>query len=161
MDRRGLFQRTQGHEGVPVTRSRSLVDAAAEAQAKAGYQVDVWIAVDLQPLCALWQGIGGHSDFFFSEEDAREARGAYAGTIPHHFAQTLWRLSQVQPNAKLGFRQGIREFVVDIQTRVAMGICRANGALGSGSVVQYYRPDWSRYLHATGREHRFPAAAFP
>ena len=109
----------------------------------------------------LWQGIGGKSSFFLGEEDAREAKGAYTGSQPYRFAETLWRLAHVEPNAKLGFRSGIREFVVDIDTAAAMGICRANPVLGSGSVVQYYIPDWESRLHETGRRFTFGQTGFP
>src|SRR6185369_14835471 len=96
-----------------------------------------------------------------SARRTREARGAYQGTQAHKFAETLWRLAQVQPNAKLGFRQGIREYVVDIRTPAALGVCIANPLLGSGSVLQYYIPDWEQRLHPTGREFKFSASGYP
>jgi hypothetical protein len=67
----------------------------------------------------------------------------------------------VQPNPKLGFRLGIREFVVDLPTRAAVGICRNNPVLGSGSIFQYYVPDWQRRLLPTGREHQFRTGIYP
>lgn len=134
---------------------------AAQAQLSAGYRADVWINVQLEPMIKLWQGIGGRSDFFVSEEDAREARGAYLDTQPYKFAQTLWRLAQVQPNLKLGFRQGIQEFVVGIRIAGAVGICHTNNHLGSGSVLQYYVPDWPGNLYTTGRSYRFEGSAYP
>jgi hypothetical protein len=134
---------------------------AVSAQLNARYRADVWINMQLEPMVKLWQGIGGRSDFFVSEEDAREARGAYVGTQPYEFAQTLWRLAQIQPSLKHGFRHGIREFVVGIRIAAAVGICRANGALGSGSVFQYYVPNWASSLRATGRTHRFNETAYP
>jgi hypothetical protein len=109
----------------------------------------------------LWQGIGGHSDFFFSEEDAREATGAYVSSQPLKFAETLSRLLQVQPNPTLGVRQSIREYVVDLRTAAAVGVCRANTQFGSGSVLQYFVPDWNKSLHATGRTYAFEAKNYP
>jgi hypothetical protein len=134
---------------------------AMAAQTGSGYSADLWLNVELEAMTKLWQGIGGSSNFFISENDAREARGAYAGTQPHKFAETLWRLAQVQPSATLGYRQGIREYVVDIRTPAAMGVCLANPALGSGSVVQYYIPNWQSQLHPTGREFKFGAQSYP
>jgi len=134
---------------------------AVVAQSGSGYSADTWLNVELESMTKLWQGIGGKSNFFVSEEDAREARGAYEGTQPHKFAETLWRLAQVQPNATLGYRQGIREYVVDIRTPAAMGVCLANPLLGSGTVCQYYIPDWEHRLHATGREFKFAANSYP
>jgi hypothetical protein len=139
-------------------------DPASEAilgQRSTGYRVDFWLNVKLEPLMKLWQGIGGHSNFFFSEEDAREARGAYVSAQPFKFAETLWRLSQVQPSLSHGFRHGIREYVVDLGTAAAVGVCRANIQLGSGSVLQYFVPDWNRTLHATGRTYAFEAKKYP
>lgn len=140
---------------------RDLTAEAMAMQTSTGYRADLWVVVDLEPMTKLWQGIGGHSNFFFSEEDAREAKGAYVGTKAYRFAETLWRHSQVQPNAKLGYRDGIREYVVDLPTRAALGVCRENPQLGSGSVIQYYLPDWESRLHATGREFTFSEKAFP
>lgn len=137
------------------------VAEAVSAQKNAGYQADLWVAVELEPMTKLWQGIGGKSNFFLSEEDARDARGAYSGTQAYRFAETLWRHAQVQGNPTLGFRSGIREFVVDLPTRVAVGICRENPLLGSGSVLQYYIPDWESRLHLTGRQFTFGQAGFP
>jgi hypothetical protein len=141
--------------------ARDLVSEAKQAQLTTGYRADLWIETKLEPMTKLWQGKGGKSNFFLSEEDAREARGAYDGTIPYRFAQTLWRLAQVQPNPTLGFRDTILEFVVDLEIRVAMGVCQANTALGSGSVLQYYIPDWEPRLHETGRRFTFDAKGFP
>src|SRR5512147_1631236 len=141
--------------------ARDLVSEAKQAQVSGGYRADLWVAITLDPMTKLWQGIGGHSNFFLSEEDAREAKGAYAGATPYRFAETLWRLAQVQPNATLGFRTGIQEFVVDLETKVAMGVCQSNPVLGSGSVVQYYIPDWASRLHETGRKFTFGEKAFP
>jgi hypothetical protein len=124
----------------------------------AGYRPDIWMNVKLEPMTKLWQGIGGDSRFFFSEEDARVARGAYVDTEPFKFAETLWRLAQVQPHRKLGFRIGIREYVVDIRTAAAIGVCHANPDFGSGSVVQYYVPSGKTNLLATHRQFMFGAA---
>jgi hypothetical protein len=55
----------------------------------------------------------------------------------------------------------IQEFVVDIRTPAAMGICLSNRSLGSGSVLQYYVPGWKLGLHTTGRVHTFAARAYP
>jgi hypothetical protein len=137
---------------------------AVSAQINSGYKADLWLNVTLQPMTKLWKGIGGEekSDFFLSEEDAREASGAYAGSRPNKFAETLWRLSQVERNPTRGFRQGIREYVVDFPTPAAMGICLANPQLGSGSVFQYYIPNWTQHsLLPTGRTHTFDTANFP
>lgn len=140
---------------------RDLAAEAMATQTSTGYRADLWVVVELEPMTKLWQGIGGESPFFFSEENAREAKGAYVGTTAYRFAETLWRHAQVQPNAKLGYRDGIREYVVDLTTRAALGVCRENPQLGSGSVVQYYLPDWKSRLHATGREFTFSEKAFP
>lgn len=133
----------------------SATHLAAAAQSGGGYAVDTWIELTLEPILKLWQGVGGHSNFFFSEEDAREARGAYEGTHPYRFAETLWRLAQVQPNPTLGYRQEIAEFVVDLPVPAAVGLCTANKALGSGSVFQYYIPDWESRVYRTGRSFKF------
>jgi hypothetical protein len=82
--------------------ARDLISEAKQAQATGGYRADVWVTITLEAMTKVWQGVGGESNFFFSEEDAREAKGAYVGTRPYRFAETLWRLAQVQPNAKLG-----------------------------------------------------------
>jgi hypothetical protein len=133
----------------------SISSLAASAQSSSGYAVDAWMDVELEAMTKVWQGEGGSSNFFFSEEDARDARGAYVGSSPFHFAQTLWRLAQVSPSAKYGYRTAIVEYVVDIRVAAAVGICRANGGLGSGSVYQYFIPDWDKSLFRTGRRHEF------
>ena len=133
----------------------SISALAASAQSSSGYSVDSWMDLTLEPMTKLWQGEGGESNFFFSEEDAREARGAYVGSNPYQFAETLWRLAQVSPSAKYGYRTAILEYVVDIKVTAAVGICRANGGLGSGSVFQYYIPDWQKALFRTGRRYAF------
>lgn len=133
---------------------------AASAQSGSGYAVDVWMDMTLEPMTKLWQGVGGHSNFFFSEEDAREARGAYEGMNAFKFAETLWRLAQVQPNPSLGYRQSIAEYVVDLPTPAAVGVCTANRTLGSGSVFQYYIPDWEPRIFATGRSFKFGAKSY-
>jgi hypothetical protein len=63
----------------------SISSLAASAQTSAGYAVDAWIDADLEAMTKVWQGEHGHSNFFFSEEDAREARGAYVGSNPYQF----------------------------------------------------------------------------
>lgn len=149
-------------------------DAASEAAraqggGMSGYRADTWLNIQLEPMTKLWQGIGGHSNFFVSEEDAREARGVFVGSTPYQFAETLWRLAQVKPStdrdpvtgALKGFRDGIREYVVDIRTEAAIGICWANPHLGSGSVLQYYVPNWEKNLHPTSRVFKFGAKTFP
>lgn len=133
---------------------------AAASQISGGYAVDVWMDIKLQPMMKLWQGMGGSSNFFFSEEDARQARGSYEGSDPFAFAETLWRMAQVQPNPTLGFRQGIREFVVDMPAPAAVGVCLANTGLGSGTVLQYYIPDWERALYVTGRDFQFSSKSY-
>jgi hypothetical protein len=138
----------------------SISSQAASAQAGSSYAVDVWMDMTLQPMTKLWQGVGGHSNFFFSEEDAREARGSYEGSRAFKFAETLWRLAQVQPNASLGYRQAIAEFVVDLPTVAAVGVCTANRTLGSGSVFQYYIPDWESRIFTTGRTFKFGAKGY-
>ncbi|MET0592847.1 MAG: hypothetical protein ABW133_09120 [Polyangiaceae bacterium] len=130
-------------------------------QHKSGYLVDTWLNVELEAMTKVWQGIGGHSNFFFSEEDARQANGAYERTQPQRFAESLWRMAQVQPNAVRGFRDSIGEYVVDIRTSVAMGVCAANPGLGIGTVIQYFIPDWEKRLHATGREFKFAQKNYP
>jgi hypothetical protein len=133
---------------------------AAASQLAGGYHADIWLEITLPPMMKVWQGVGGHSNFFFSEQDAREATGAWEGSEPFKFAETLWRFAQVQPNADLGFRQGIRELVVDIRTKAAIGVCLSNPGLGSGTVIQYYIPNWERTLMTTGREFKFSAKSF-
>ncbi len=133
---------------------------AGTAQRSGGYEVDAWMDITLQPMMKLWQGLEGRpSPFFLSEEDAREAKGAYVGQSPYQFAQTLWRLAQVapHPDASKDYRQGIREFVVDLPVRVAVGLCLANAQFGTGTVLQYFIPNWDRFLMATGRDYKFPA----
>lgn len=138
----------------------SIVQQAAAAQAGSGYSVDVWMEMTLQPMTKLWQGVGGYSEFFLSEEDAREARGSYEGTKPYKFAETLWRLAQVEPSPSRGFRDTIAEFVIDIPTPAAVGVCTANRALGSGSVFQYFIPGWQSRMFQTGRTYKFNARSY-
>jgi len=133
---------------------------AASDQLNNGYAVDTWLDMKLETMTKLWQGVGGKSNFFFSEHDAREARGSYAGTKPYKFAESLWRLAQVEPHKDLSYRQDIAEFVVDIPVECAVGICLANAALGTGTVFQYYVPGWSGYIFETGRTFRFSAKAY-
>lgn len=138
----------------------SIALQAAAAQSGSGYAVDQWIDLTLQPILKLWQGVGGHSNFFFSEEDAREATGAYEGTKAYRFAETLWRLAQVQPNPVLGYRQEIAEFVVDMPVQAAVGLCTANLSLGSGSVFQYYIPGWESSIYRTSRSFKFGSKGY-
>jgi len=140
-----------------------MSDPAGEAaldQVASGYGVDFWTNITLSPMMKLWQGVGGHSNFFLSEEDARESMGSYKGTTAFQFAETLWRFAQVEPNVKHGFRQGIQEFVVDMNTKAAMGVCINNPKLGSGSVLQYYIPNWERTVFATGRRFDFASKGY-
>jgi hypothetical protein len=152
----------------------SISSQAAASQTGAGYAVDFWMDLTIQPMTKLWQGVNGNlkrdgsdklSDYFFSEEDAREARGTYEGTKPYKFAETLWRLAQVRPHATYSYRQEIAEFVVNLPIQVAVGICSANQALGSGSVFQYFVPDATGKLQdgrlfPTGRTFKFGAKAY-
>lgn len=138
----------------------SVVDEAASAQSSTGYGVDVWMELQLEPMTKVWQGRGGVSNFFFSEEDARQATGAYEGSVPMRFAESLWRMAQVSPSMKHGYRDAIDEFVVDMPVTAAVGICQANSSLGSGSVFQYYIPDWQSYLFKTTRTYRFRNKSF-
>ncbi len=138
----------------------SIVTEAQIAQSSGGYAVDAWMEMTLQPMTKVWQGVGGASNFFFSEEDARVASGAYAGTKPYKFAETLWRLAQVQPSASRGYRKEIAEFVVDLPVAAAVGCCTANMGLGSGSVFQYYLSGWDQNIFATGRTFRFGSTAY-
>lgn len=140
-----------------------MVNPAAEAvasQAQGGYYADTWFNVRIEAMTKLWQGIGGASNFFISEKDAREASGAFEGSRPYLFAETLWRLAQVQPSRTHGFRQGIREYVVDIRTEAAVALCLSNMGFGTGSVFQYYIPNWDQKLYATGRTYRFSSTSF-
>jgi len=156
-----------------------LVAQARKAQ-RGKYEPDEWIPVRLKALTTLWKGIDKDDPpepfppkekprekekkkgaFFFSEEGARDARGAYVGDVPHRFAQTLWRSLQVDKDETEGFRLGIREFVVDLDTNAAMSVCLVNTDFGMGSLVQYYLHDgWDDRLHPTGREHKFPKAGY-
>ena len=133
----------------------SASSEASAAQLTSGYSADMWLNIKLPAMMKLWQGVGGHSNFFVSEEDSREAMGSYQGSDAYKFAATLWRFAQVQPNIKHGFRQGLQEFVVDLDTPGAIGICLANPSLGTGTVLQYYIPNWERTLFATGRTFDF------
>lgn len=134
-----------------------LVAAARDSQSQGGYKVDTWLCVTLQPMTKVWQGHGGYSEFFLSEHDAREARGAYAGSSAYAFAETLWRAAQVQPSATMGFRDVIVEFVIDLPTPAACGVCLANTSLGSGTLFQYFIPKWkeTQTLYPTGRQYKF------
>lgn len=138
---------------------------AKAAQTGTGYKADCWINTTLQPMTKLWKGIGGEdiSNFFFGEEDAREATGAYEGSQAFAFAETLWRLTQVKANPDHGFRQGIREYAVIFPIPAAVGICRANSDLGSGSVLQYFIPNWKQQqcVVETGRKHQFDTKSYP
>ena len=138
----------------------NIASLAASDQLDSGYAVDVWMNMTLEPMTKVWQGVGGKSNFFFSEEDARQANGAYSGTRAFRFAETLWRLAQVEPSRTLSYRQKIAEFVVDLPVDCAVGICQANARLGSGSVFQYYIPDWESRLYHTGRTFRFQSQAY-
>ncbi|TPV92608.1 MAG: hypothetical protein B7733_24885 [Myxococcales bacterium FL481] len=138
----------------------SASSLARQSQLSSGYAVDVWLDVELQPMMKLWQGHGGHSNFFLSEEDAREARGSYQGSMAYKVAEYLWRRAQVAPSEKHGYRSEIVEFVVDMPTPAAIGICHANPALGAGSVLQYYVPDWGGNLYRTGRRHAFQRTSY-
>lgn len=130
---------------------------AAENQTSSGFAVDVWVNIMLPPMLKLWQlewqRDPGH--YFLSEEDAREATGAYSGTKPHRFAETLWRMVQIRSSDETGYRQEMFEFVVDRPVSAAMGICSANADLGSGSVLQYFLPDKDGHLLRTGRSYKF------
>lgn len=138
----------------------SISKQAAAEQAGSGYAVDVWMDVTLEPMTKVWQGVGGYSNFFLSENDAREARGAFSDSKPFRFAETLWRLAQVEPSSKYSYRQEIAEYVVDLPAAAAMGICTANRALGSGSVFQYFIPNWQGFMFMTGRTHKFHAKTY-
>jgi hypothetical protein len=127
------------------------------------YKADMWLNVTLPPMMKLWKGVGGakFSDFFVSEEDAREAKGAYVGTQPFKYAATVWRFAQVEPHPEKGYRGKIMEFVVDFPIPAAVGICLANPNLGSGSVLQYFVPNWDRSLRPTRRTYRFDEKNYP
>ena len=146
---------------MPSVNKLKLVADAIAAQVIGGYTADSWMYTNVEAMTKVWQGIEGTSSFFFGEEDAREATGAYARTRIYQYAETLWRTAQVRPHETKGYRAGIREFVVDLRTPAAVGICRANGKLGSGSLLQYYIAGWQSTLRPTGREHVFPAVGFP
>lgn len=136
----------------------SAAARAGQAQQSSGkaYGVDSWLDVKLPPMTKVWQGMGGTSDFFLSETDVRTAIGAFIDSDPLQFAESLWRMAQVGPSPTRGYRDGIREYVVDIPCQAAIAVCSANPQFGSGTLVQYFIPDWQRSLFATGREHTFP-----
>ncbi len=90
----------------------------------------------------------------------REQIGLYVNMQAIEFAETLWRQDQVGPSPRRGYRDGIREFVVDIACDAAMGICRSNPRFGSGGILQYFVPDWEGALYATGRQHRFAKVSY-
>lgn len=165
-----------------------LVSVAQQSQLSGGYRVDRWLEIELPPMFKAWRGVNSEKElgataidedastvglnFFFSEQDAREAMGSYQGSDPYRFAQTLWRLAQVKPHPEYGFRSGIREFVVDLPTPAAIGLCRANTELGSGNLFQYYirSQNFSAYgrsgtpkvtLFPTGRFFVFASTAHP
>lgn len=145
------------HDGAGAT--VGVIGQAVQAQQTAGYSVDGWMEFKLEPMTKLWQGCGGHSNFFFSEEDARLAMGTF-GTTPFRFAETLWRLAQARPSATRGFRQEIEEFVVDVPIVAAVGACVSNRSFGSGTVYQYYIEDWDRVLFRTGRRYTFKKKSY-
>jgi len=128
---------------------------AANSQTSGGYRVDTWMNITLQPMMKLWQGMPGPTNFFLSEQDAREATGAFAGTQAYRFAETIARLAQIAPHRTRPFRPRIREVVVDIATEAAVGVCVNNQDFGSGSVLQYYVPNWTGKLMPTGRSYTF------
>jgi hypothetical protein len=137
----------------------STAAQAAATQTRTGYGVDSWSDMKLEPMTKVWAGEddggGRNSAFFFSEEDARYVRGSYVGTNPVHFAETLWRMAQVSPSAKYGYRNAIIEYVVDLPVAAAVGYCFSNGHLGGGGVYQYYIPDWNKCMFRTGRRYAF------
>lgn len=114
----------------------------------------------LEPMTKVWQGVGGFSCYFLSEEDARVCRGTYQGSKPIKFAETLWRMAQVEPHATRGYRKEIAEYVVDMPVEAAVGICRANRRFGSGSVYQYFIPEWQSRLYTTGRTYKFARQSY-
>jgi len=143
-------------------------DAALQATAAqlrdSRYQADTWLNVTLPPMMKLWKGIGNirASNFFISEEDARQAKGAYVDSRPFRFAESLWRMGQVQKDPKHDYRGKIAEFVVDFPTEAAVGICLANPVFGvTGGLLQYFIPDWQRTLRLTGRTYRFEEKSYP
>ncbi len=138
----------------------SIIAAATSAQLTSGYNVDGWMELELEPMTKVWAGYPGDSEFFFSEEDARVARGAYEGSTPFRFAETLWRLAQARPSQRHGYRLGIEEFVVDMPVIAAVGACVANTGYGSGTAYQYFIPDWQTHLYRTGRRHKFKAKSY-
>lgn len=140
----------------------SASELAAQAQQSSGknYGVDSWMDVKLEPMMKVWQGIGGSSEFFLSEHDVREATGAYIDTDAHQFAETLWRQAQVGPSPTRGYRDGIREYVVDISCEAAVAECLANTQFGGGTLLQYFIPNWQQNLFATGREFTFANKAY-
>ncbi|NVB43087.1 hypothetical protein G6O69_35015 [Pseudenhygromyxa sp. WMMC2535] len=133
---------------------------AAQNQRSGGYSVDTWIALEVPPMTKLWQGANkgnvNISNYFFSEQDAREVTGAYTETQAYRFAETLWRMAQVRPHPEHGFRSGIIEYVVDLPLTAAVGVCRANTAYGSGSIFQYFIADGDLdKVFSTGRRFKF------
>ena len=133
---------------------------AAEDQQRRGYSVDMWLDHTLAPGFVLWQGVGGESKFFFSDRDARVATGA-EGSKPTAFAESFWRLAQVEPSKERGYRREIAQFVVCRPVAVAMGVCMANRRFGHGTVVQYFILDWRGALLPTGVTHRFQRVDWP
>jgi len=128
---------------------------AAADQSASGDSVDSWIDMKLEPMTKIWQGVGGTSSDFLSEEDARVCRGSYDGTKPVRFAESLWRMAQVEPHASRGYRKEIAEFVVDLPVEAAVGVCLANRQYGHGSDYQYFIPQWESHLFRTGRTYKF------
>jgi hypothetical protein len=80
---------------------------------------------------------------------------------PSDVRESLWRMAQVEPHKTLGFRDGIREFVVDLPTPAAVSVCRSNPVYGSGSVLQYFVPNWRMTVRPTGREFKFSEKNYP
>lgn len=143
--------------------------AAAVHQLQAGYVPDLWFNVTLTAMMKVWEGIGGNPSltategkFFFGEEDARHARGSYVNTTPYEFAETLWRSLQVRPHKLLGFREGIRELVVDLDAPAALSVCEGSRQLGTGGALQYFilSGDLHR-LRETGRTYHFGRTTYP
>ena len=140
--------------------SASMEAAMAQTGSGKNYGVDVWWDVEVPAMTKLWQGIGGHSNFFISECDVRNLTGSYVGDVPLKFAETFWRLAQVGPSPRRGYRLAIQEFVVDLRCQAALSVCDANMKFGGGTAIQYYIPNWEQYLLETGRSHQFEKQSY-
>ena len=88
---------------MPNVNKLKLVADAIAAQVTGRYSADSWMYTNVEAMTKVWQGVKGTSAFFFGEEDAREATGAYERTRMYQYAETLWHTAQVRPHETKGY----------------------------------------------------------